>query len=94
MKIIDGLNRAGRRSGSGGIAEIWQECLFSLLFRFANLPGLCMQTLFVPTHYVAVLAGNLNPISLQRLIRQPYIYLRLGTITNGSQKVTIVNPKA
>ena len=27
---------------------------------------LCMQTLFVPTH-VAVLAGNLNTISLQRL---------------------------
>ena len=32
---IDGLNRAGR-SGSGGIAQIWQKCLFSLLFRFAN----------------------------------------------------------
>jgi len=64
-KTIDGLSRAGR-SGSGGIAEIWQKCLFSLLLR-----GLCM-TLFMPTH-VAVLAGNLNPISLQRLIRQPYI---------------------
>jgi len=53
-QVAEALHKFGR--------NVYFLCYSDLQTNFL----LCMQTLFVPTH-VAVLAGNLNTISLQRL---------------------------